>query len=81
MARGWESKSVESQIEEAAANRAARTKPRIDPAETERLRTRGSLELARKRVLHELSTNTNPRREEMLRASLKYLDDKISELK
>lgn len=80
MARGWESKAVESQIEEAASRRAGQTRVRVDPAELERRATRESLELARKHVLNELETTRHPRRESMLRASLKHLDEKIAEL-
>ncbi len=81
MARGWESKAVESQIEEAESRRASGPQRPPDPAELERRRTRESLELARKRVLHDLETSHNFRLEKMLRASLKHLDEKIAELK
>jgi hypothetical protein len=81
MARGWESKAVESQIEEAESRSSPGPKRPADPAELERRRTRESLELARKRVLHDLETSHNFRLEQMLRASLKHLDEKIAELK
>jgi len=81
MARGWESKAVESQIEEAESRPAPRTSAPADPVELDRRRTRESLELARKRVLHDLETNHSFRFEKMLRASLKHLDEKIAELK
>jgi hypothetical protein len=81
MARGWESKAVESQIADAESRPAVeRTRP-SDPAEVERTRTRESLELARKRVLHDLETSHSFRLEQMLRASLKHLDEKIAELR
>ena len=80
MARGWESKAVESQIEEAESRPAPGPNRQPDPAELERRRTRESLELARKRVLHDLETSHSFRREQMLRASLKHLDEKIAEL-
>ncbi len=81
MARGWESKAVESQMEEAESRRAPRAQVKADPAELERRRTRESLELARKRVLHDLETTHSFRLEKILRASLKHLDGKIAELK
>jgi hypothetical protein len=81
MARGWESKAVESQIEEAESRPAHGPKPPPDPAQMERLRTRESLQLARKRVLHDLETSHSFRMEQTLRASLKHLDEKIEELK
>ena len=81
MARGWESKAIESQIEDAESNRAAGAKAPVDPAELARRRTRDSLELARKRVRHDLETSHSFRMEKLLRASLKHLDEKIAELK
>lgn len=81
MSRGWESKSVESQIEDAESRRQAPPKVRVDPAELERQRTRGSLELARERILHDLGTSHSFRFEQILRASLKALDEKIAALK
>jgi len=81
MARGWESKAIESQIEEAESRSGASRGKTADPLDVERRRTRESLELARKRVVHELETSHNFRREQMLRASLQHLDEKIEELK
>ena len=81
MARGWESKAIEAQIEEAELRTGTGSKAAADPVDAERRRTRESLELARKRVLYELESSHNFRREQMLRASLKHLDDKIAELK
>jgi hypothetical protein len=81
MSRGWESKDVESQMEEAAARRAAahQTPP---TAEQIRLQSeRQSLELSRTRVLRDLETATNPRRREQLEAALQHLDRKLAELK
>lgn len=80
MSRGWDSKFVESQIEDAQSRRPAGAKAPVDPAELERRRERGSLELARERVLHDLAATHNFRMEQMLRASLRHLDQKIAEL-
>jgi hypothetical protein len=80
MSRGWESKDVESQQEEAAARRAG---ARTAPADPERLRIeseRKSLELSRTRVMKDLEATTNFRRQEQLRAALKHLDQKLAEL-
>jgi hypothetical protein len=80
MARGWESKAVESQIEEAESRPASAPKLPPDPAQMERRRTRESLQLARKRVVHDLETSHSFRMEQTLRSSLKHLDEKIAEL-
>jgi len=79
MARGWESKSVESQIESAESRRAVRGVA-ISAQEAERNKKRESLQLSRTRVLHDLETANNPRYREILQAALKHLDDKLSEI-
>jgi hypothetical protein len=81
MSRGWESKDVESQQEEAASRRAAARQTPLS-AEQVRLQTeRNSLELSRTRVLKDLAAATHPRRREQLEAALKHLDRKLAELK
>lgn len=80
MSRGWESKSVESQMEEAALRRAA---PKQIPPTAEQIRikaARDSLELSRKRVQADLETATHPRRREQLESALRHLEDKIAAL-
>jgi putative heme iron utilization protein len=80
MARGWESKSVESQID-AAEERAALAKlPKLTPEEAERKQQRESLQLTRVRVMHDLETSKNPHYRASLEAALKHLDDKIAAL-
>jgi len=81
MSRGWESKDVESQQEEAAARRSA---ARQTPPTGEELRLqseRKSLELSRTRVLKDLETATHPRRREQLEAALRHLEEKLAGLK
>lgn len=80
MSRGWESKDVESQMEEAAARRAA---PRQKPPSAEQVRLsteRTSLELSRTRVIKDLEAATHPRRREQLQAALDHLERKLAEL-
>ena len=78
MARGWESKSVESQIEE--------TDRRLDrgaPLTPEQRRTeekRAGLELSRRRVLHELEQARSPVRRASLEQALAFLDEEIGRL-
>ena len=80
MARGWESKSVESQIETAEALTARRAEP-LQTAEQIRLeRERESLELSRTRVLHDMATAMNPKYRAMLERSLVFLDEKLKGL-
>jgi hypothetical protein len=81
MARGWESKSVESQIE-AAEERAALAKAtKLTAEEADRKQLRESLLLSRTRVMHDLETSKNPRSRASLEAALKHLDDKLAALK
>jgi hypothetical protein len=81
MARGWESKAVEAQIE-AAEMRASQAKAILASREQVKLQSeRESLELSRTRVLQDLAAATNPKYRDMLQLSLNYLDEKLRELK
>ena len=78
MARGWESKSVESQIED-AGSRAHRGKALT--AEQREIETkRASLDLSRRRVLQELQTTRSAVRRTSLEQALAFLDDEIRKL-
>jgi hypothetical protein len=80
MARGWESKDVESQVE-AAEERARLAKlMKLSNEETARDRERDSLQLSRKRVMHDIETSQNPGYRSTLEAALKHLDDKLAAL-
>ncbi len=76
MARGWESKSIESQIEAAEERRADKR-----PKATEKELQTASLMLTRTRILREIKAARHPRHRETLEASLKFLDDKLEGLK
>jgi len=80
MARGWESKSVESQMDEADARRSRAARPTPSAAELERDRARDSLLLSRTRVLDDLQTATNARYQEQLKQALHFLDEKLEAL-
>jgi hypothetical protein len=80
MARGWESKSVESQIESLESKRAASRSELLNPAELERSRQRASLLLSRTRVQRDLELASNPRYRQMLEAALQHLDEQLAKL-
>jgi hypothetical protein len=80
MARGWESKSVESQIDSAEERAALAKLPKLTPEEADRKSQRESLELSRTRVLHDIQTSKNEKYRVTLEAALKHLDDKIAKL-
>ena len=76
MARGWESKSVEAQQEE-ASDRSAKPKVRLTPEEAAHHRERENLRLARERVLQQLAAAQNAKHREVLQAALADLDEKL----
>ncbi len=79
MARGWESKSIEAQIDAAEQHhRSAVLNARPDPKKLELIRQKESLLLSRTHVLHELSTAQNPRYKAVLTKALADLEAKLS---
>ena len=80
MARGWESKSVEEQQAEAAAQKNS-AKSQITPQEAIRLRTEEGLRLSRQRVLQQLGNVRDQRLRQMLEQALADLDYRIKALK
>ena len=78
MARGWESKNIESQQEEAQRRRSA--PPPLTPEEQARRARRQSLELARARAAADLERATAPAHRRMLEQAIKALDQQIGEL-
>ena len=80
MARGWESKEVESQIEAAAARSEQSRINQIHAADISRQRERESLELSRTRVLQDMENAANPRYREQLQRSLMFLNEKLAAL-
>lgn len=79
MARGWESKDVESQIEERESVRAAKLKER-PPAEIALERKRESLMLTRTRLLAELQATCNPRYRALKEQALAHIDAQLAGL-
>ncbi len=81
MARGWESKSIESQQEEAAEDRAkAREGAQLNADEASKKRERELLLLARASVVQQIEASQNPRHAEMLNRALQELDSKVAKL-
>jgi hypothetical protein len=75
MARGWESKAIESQQEEAVRQRTSR--PALTPDERAREERRRSLELTRARTLADLSRATAPHHRAMLQQAIAALDEQL----
>jgi hypothetical protein len=80
MARGWESKSVEDQIDMAEARRAGTPEKPLDPAALEAIRKREGLLLSRTRIVRDLENTRNPRYKAVLSKALADLDSQLSDL-
>ncbi len=79
MARGWESKSIEAQQEDAATRTAPR-KPRLSREEAARLRERENLRLSLQNIVQQLDRSQNTRRRAMLEQAKAELERRIEEL-
>ena len=77
MARGWESKSVEQQQEEASAKKGPARAPRTPEEIAKENQLRG-LRQSRERVAKQLALATNPRHRQMLEAALADLDKQLN---
>jgi hypothetical protein len=80
MARGWESKDVESQV---AATEEPKQKPQSGPKTPEQLMREEQLkdlQLSRIRIVNDLATATHPNHRKSLEAALAHLDKKIADL-
>ncbi|MGH9714640.1 MAG: hypothetical protein ACRD5M_15195 [Candidatus Acidiferrales bacterium] len=81
MARGWESKAVEGQVQEFQERDSAGKKRQLTPAQLESRRRRGILLLSRARVQKDLQSTQNPRHKEQLNRALADLDSQLAALK
>ena len=80
MARGWESKDVEAQVEETTAPKPKSGKEPKTPEQLLREHQQHDLQLSRTRIVHDLESATNPQHRKYLETALAHLDKKISEL-
>ena len=78
MARGFESKSVESQQEEAQRSRTVR--PPVTPEEQARQTRRAGLELALAQTQSEMTAACRPAHREMLKLRLEAIQAQIRDL-
>lgn len=75
MARGWESKSVEQQQDEAASKKEHGEV--LTPEQIVERQKRQGLELSRQRILQQLQMACNPRHRQMLEAALAELEKQL----
>jgi hypothetical protein len=80
VARGWESKSVEEQMDAAESRKASASPPKLSEAQVRIHRERESIELSRGRILRELEAARHPRHREQLSQALSFLDEQLSKL-
>lgn len=76
MARGWESKSVESQIDSFESREKARSK--LTAEQIERQRKKDSLAMTRTRVLADIERSRHPRHRKILEDSLAHIERLIA---
>ena len=79
MARGWESKSVEAQQDEATA-RITSGKPRLTREAAERLREKENLRLSLQNVVQQLERSQNLRHRAMLEQARADLERRVQGL-
>jgi hypothetical protein len=75
MARGWESKSIEQQQEEASAEKVRR--PPLTPEQIAEENRRKGLELSRQRIVQQMEAAANPKYRQMLEKALADLDNEL----
>ena len=78
MARGWESKAVESQQADAAS--ASSSRRRLSDADLAAEARRRDLQLARARVTADLAAATRPAHRTMLERALEELDRQLANI-
>ncbi|HEX3103670.1 MAG TPA: hypothetical protein VHQ22_04435 [Terriglobales bacterium] len=78
MARGWESKSVEQQQEEATSSSTQQRGKPLTPEQIVEQQKRQGLELSRHRILQQLEVASNPQHRTILEAALADLDAQLN---
>ena len=81
MAKGWESKSVEDQIQESQAADQENPRKQFTPEQMETHRRKEVLLLSRSRVEKDLNSSQNPRYRDQLTQALSHIDAQLSEMK
>jgi hypothetical protein len=80
MARGWESKSVESQIESAQSRPRPAAGVSLSASQITIVREKENLTLSRTRVMRELESSKNPRYVALLTRELKAIEKILGSL-
>jgi len=80
MARGWESKSVESQVAEFESQDSPTPKKKFTPEEAEKIRRREVLVLTQARLNSDLQSCRNRTYEEQLRRALQHIEAQLADI-
>jgi hypothetical protein len=80
MAKGWESKSVEAQVEDSQTSSNDGHRKQLTPAQLEEYRRREVLLLSRTRVQRDLEASRNPRYTEQLNRALADIEAQLAAL-
>ena len=80
MARGWESKAVEGQVQERESKEDRKNKKQVSQDEVEVRRQRGILMLSRARVEIQLQGAEAPRYRDQLTRALADIDSQLAKL-
>ena len=80
MAKGWESKSVEEQMQDARVSDHGGPRKQLTAEQMEAHRQKEVLRLSRARVEKELAASQNPRYREQLTKALADLDEQLSRM-
>lgn len=81
MARGWESKAVEGQVQEHEEQDTGKGRKALTPQQLEVRRRREVLLLSKARTQRDLEKSTDARYKEMLNRALADLDAQLNSLK
>jgi hypothetical protein len=80
MARGWESKAVESQMEASQPNREESARKRLTPEAAAAVRKKESLLLAQAHLQQQLQTSQHPRHRLIIESALADLQRQLADL-
>ncbi|MGO8790656.1 MAG: hypothetical protein ACLQVL_25175 [Terriglobia bacterium] len=80
MARGWESKSVESQMESSQSMQEDAARKRLTPEVAAALRKKETLLLARAHLQQQMQASRHPRYQEMLQNALADVEKQLADL-
>ena len=80
MARGWESKAVEEQMEIAKEGGGKKEKQPLTDGEKKARHERDNLKLSRAYIVHQIEASTNERYTRSLQQALSEIDEKLATL-